>query len=167
MDETRPDPPLLPKGNPHKRALVSRAYKFVLMMNININKVKVQLYELQNCWTCQATLLCYNILTMITMVASYRAMFTILLPTYMTCCATRIIVASWNFFAKSRSAFYIFQQTATTCNINFCCVKVAYMGVGGNTVNIALQLAMQQCCIISCTILLLVLMCLRTGFPSF
>ena len=55
---------------------------------------------------------------------------------------------------ESKSTFYFLQQTFSTCNNFFCCVTSC--DEGGNTSNITLQLATQQCCATSCTILLLV-----------
>ena len=48
-------------------------------------------------------------------------------------------------------------QLATT---KFCCVTM--FEVGGNTANNAFQLVTQQCCVVSCSDLLLVLLHLKT-----
>ena len=66
------------------------------------------------------------------------------------CCKLKQHVAS------SWTGVYFFQQIFSTCSNKFCCVTMFV--VGGNTCNNAFQLAMQHCCVASCSNLLLVLL---------
>ena len=70
------------------------------------------------------------------------------------CCKLKQhVAASW-------TGANVFQHIFSTCNNKFCCVTM--FEVGGNTANNAFQLAMQQCCVASCSDLLLVLLHLYT-----
>ena len=69
------------------------------------------------------------------------------------CCKLKQHVAS------SWTGVYLFQQMISTCNNKFWCVTM--FEVGGNTTNNAFQVAMQQCCVASCSNLLLVLLHLK------
>ena len=70
------------------------------------------------------------------------------------CCKLKQHVAS------SWTGVYLFQQMISTCNNIFCCVTMLFE-VGGNTACWLIQLAMQQCCVASCSNLLLVLLHLK------
>ena len=70
------------------------------------------------------------------------------------CCKLKQHVAS------SWTGVYFFQQIFSTCSNKFCCVTMFV--VGGNTCNNAFQLAMQHCCVASCSNLLLVLLHLKS-----
>ena len=80
------------------------------------------------------------------------------------------MVRSWSVKPHFRYEKFVVKRvdaSSTCCNMllqlattKFCCVTM--FEVGGNTANNAFQLAMQQCCVASCSDLLLVLLHLYT-----